>query len=83
MKFNPHFFVNIKNIDLLCITNKKTINIMRFIGVIVVLLGAILLIAQSFLTTAQHSNTLLAVGGALLLVGAILHVFCTRKSMDK
>ena len=56
---------------------------MRFIGVIIVLLGAIVLIAQSFLLTAQYSNTMLAVGGELLLVGAILHVFCTRKSMDK
>lgn len=56
---------------------------MRFIGVILVILGAITLIAQSFLTTAQHSNTMLAVGGALLLVGAIAHVFCTKKSMDK
>lgn len=56
---------------------------MRFIGVILVILGAITLIAQSFLTTAQYSNTMLAVGGALLLVGAIAHVFCTKKSMEK
>ena len=56
---------------------------MRFIGVIVVLLGAILLIAEHFMLTSQYSNTMLAVGGAFLLVGAILHVFCTRKSMDK
>jgi hypothetical protein len=55
---------------------------MRFIGVIVVLIGAIVLIAQSFLATADYSNMMLVVGGALLLVGAILHVICTRKSMD-
>lgn len=56
---------------------------MRFIGVIIVLLGAITLIAQSFLTTAQYSNELLIAGGVLLLLGAITHVLCTRKSIDK
>ena len=61
----------------------KILNIMRYIGIIVVLLGAIALIAQSFLTTATHSNTLLAVGGALLVIGAAVHVICTKNTMDK
>lgn len=55
---------------------------MRFLGVIVVLLGAMTLVAQSFLPTAENSNLMLVIGGALLVLGAIIHVFCTRKSMD-
>jgi len=53
----------------------------KYIGVIIVLLGALVLIVPSFANF--ESNTTLAIGMVLLVAGAITHVFTYKKGMDK
>lgn len=54
---------------------------MKYIGIIVVLLGALALIVPSFANF--ESNTTLLVGLILLVAGAIAHIFVYRKGIDK
>lgn len=54
---------------------------MKNIGIIVVLLGVLALVIPSFI--GAQSNTTLAIGAIILLIGAFLHVFLTKKSIDK
>ncbi|MBP6230980.1 MAG: hypothetical protein KA397_04925 [Paludibacteraceae bacterium] len=54
--------------------------LIKNLGVIVIILGALALILPSFL--GFISNTTLAIGGVLLFTGLILHVILTRKATD-
>lgn len=54
---------------------------MKYTGIIIVLLGALALIVPSFANC--ESNTTLVIGMILLIAGAIVHIFVTRKGIDK
>lgn len=54
---------------------------MKNLGIITVILGALALIVPSL--AGFESNTTLATGGILLIVGAISHVIFIKKSMEK
>lgn len=54
---------------------------MKNLGIIIVLLGVLALIIPSL--AGVQSNLTLAIGTVILLIGAFLHVFLTKKSIDK
>lgn len=54
---------------------------MKNLGIIVVLLGVLTLVIPAF--TGLQSNLTLGIGALILLAGAFLHVFVTKKSIDK
>lgn len=54
---------------------------MKYTGIIIVLLGALALIVPSFANF--ESNTTLVIAMILLISGAIVHIFVTRKGIDK
>ncbi|MBO8447099.1 MAG: hypothetical protein IAC32_05075 [Bacteroidetes bacterium] len=54
---------------------------MRYIGLIVVLLGALALIIPAL--AGFETNVTLVIGGILLVAGVIVHGICQRSSMDK
>lgn len=54
---------------------------MKNLGIITVILGALMLIIPSF--AGFESNTTLATGGILLVIGSILHVIFIKMSMEK
>lgn len=54
---------------------------MKNLGIIIVLLGALALIIPYFI--GMQSNLTLAIGSAILLNGAFLHVFLTKRNIDK
>lgn len=54
---------------------------MKYTGIIIVLLGALALIVPSLANF--ESNTTLLIGVILLIAGAIVHIFVTKKGIDK
>lgn len=54
---------------------------MKNLGIIVVLLGVLALVIPALANF--ESNTTLAIGAIILLVGAFLHVFVTKRAIDK
>ena len=54
---------------------------MRYTGIIIVLLGALALIVPAFANF--ETNTTLLIGMVLLVAGAIVHIFVTKKGIDK
>lgn len=53
---------------------------MKNLGILVVILGALALIIPSFANF--ESNTTLAIGLALLIIGILIHIFVSRKNLD-
>lgn len=54
---------------------------MKNLGIIVVLLGVLTLVIPAF--AGFESNLTLGIGALVLLAGAFLHVFVTKKEIDK
>lgn len=54
---------------------------MKYLGIIIVLLGALTLIVPALANI--ESNVTLAIGMVLLVAGAITHVITYKKGMDK
>lgn len=54
---------------------------MKNLGIIVVLLGVLALIVPAL--AGFQSNLTLGIGAIVLLLGAFLHVFLTKRSIDK
>ena len=54
---------------------------MKYTGIIIVLLGALALIVPAL--AHFESNTTLLVGVVLRICGAIVHIFATKKGIDK
>ncbi len=54
---------------------------MKYLGIIIVLLGALTLIVPALANF--ETNITLAIGMVLLVVGAIVHVLLYKKGMDK
>lgn len=54
---------------------------MKYTGIIIVLLGALALIVPALANF--ESNTTIAIGWALLVAGAICHIFLYKKGVDK
>lgn len=54
---------------------------MKYLGIIIVLLGALTLIVPALANL--ETNVTLAIGMVLLVAGAIAHVFLYKKGMDK
>lgn len=52
----------------------------KFIGAILVLVGAILLVLEYFMKSSQSSNTFLWVGLLLVVVGYIAHIVLGRRT---
>lgn len=52
----------------------------KFIGAILVLVGAILLVIEYFMKSSQGSNTFLWLGLCLVLVGYIAHIVLGRRT---
>ncbi len=55
---------------------------MKYLGIIVLTVGAILLMLKAFVISAP-SNTLLVVGVVLVLIGYLLHIFLDKKDAEK
>lgn len=55
--------------------------LIKNLGVIVIILGALALIIPSFLEF--NSNTTLSIGGILLFAGLVLHIIMTKKNTEK
>lgn len=55
--------------------------LIKNLGVIVIILGALALIIPSFL--GINSNTTLSIGGILLFAGLVLHIIMTKKNTEK
>ncbi len=54
---------------------------MKNLGIIIVLLGALALIVPAF--ADFESNLTLAIGAIIIVAGAFIHVFVTKKDIDK
>lgn len=54
---------------------------MKYIGVIIVLLGALALIVPAL--AGFESNLTLAIAGVIMVAGVIVHVICQKRGMDK
>lgn len=52
----------------------------KFIGAILVLVGAILLVLEYFMKSSQGSNTFLWLGLGLVVVGYIAHIVLGRRT---
>lgn len=52
----------------------------KFIGAILVLVGAILLVIEYFMKSSQGSNTFLELGLGLVVVGYIAHIVLGRRT---
>lgn len=52
----------------------------KFIGAILVLVGAILLVIEYFMKSSQGSNTFLWLGLGLVVVGYIAHIVLGRRT---
>lgn len=52
----------------------------KFIGAILVLVGAILLVIEYFMKSSQGSNTFLGLGLGLVVVGYIAHIVLGRRT---
>lgn len=52
----------------------------KFIGAILVLVGAILLVIEYFMKSSQGSNTFLWLGLCLVVVGYIAHIVLGRRT---
>lgn len=52
----------------------------KFIGAILVLVGAILLVLEYFMKSSQGSNTFLWLGLCLVVVGYIAHIVLGRRT---
>ena len=55
--------------------------LIKNLGVIVIILGALALIIPSFL--GFNSNTTLSICGFLLFAGLVLHIIMTKKNTEK
>lgn len=53
---------------------------MQYIGILALIVGAILLIAEGLLGFMQ-SNTILVIGLVLVVGGYLLHIFCGKKAI--
>lgn len=53
---------------------------MQYIGILALIVGAILLIAEGLLGFMQ-SNTVLIIGLVLVVGGYLLHIFCGKKAI--
>lgn len=53
---------------------------MQYIGILALIVGAILLIAEGLFGFMQ-SNTVLIAGLVLVVLGYLLHIFCGKKAI--
>ena len=55
----------------------------RYIGVILTLIGAVLLMLQAFAHIMPQNNLILIIGLALVVIGFILFIFLDKKMENK